>query len=145
MTGETRYVDDVFDPGTLTVKALRSPVHKGIIRKLDIARAEKLPGVHGIITAPMCPATPMATSPWIRLSWPRGDVRYIGEPIAAVAADTVEIANEAIDLIDLEIETADPGFRSPGGHEAGRAQGAARGKHPYGGKPTLPSGLQRGH
>jgi CO/xanthine dehydrogenase Mo-binding subunit len=50
VTGEATYVDDVFVPGTLTVKVLRSPLHKGIIKKLDVSKAEQLPGVHGVIT-----------------------------------------------------------------------------------------------
>ena len=51
VTGETRFVDDVIVPGTQTVKALRSPVIKGKIKKLDTSAAEAMPGVAGVITA----------------------------------------------------------------------------------------------
>lgn len=110
VTGEAQYVDDVFVPGTLAVKALRSPVHKGIIRKLDTAKAEKLPGVHGVITSADVPCNTYGYLTLDQKVLAEGDVRYMGEPVAAVAADTVEIANEALDLIDLEIERQTPVF-----------------------------------
>jgi CO/xanthine dehydrogenase Mo-binding subunit len=93
VTGETRYVDDVFIPGTLVVKALRSPIHKGIIRKLETGRAENLPGVHGISTAADVPCN---TYGCLTLDPPvlaEKHIRYKGEPLAAVAADKVEIAD----------------------------------------------------
>ncbi len=110
VTGEARYVDDVFVPGTLAVKALRSPVHKGIIKKLDTSKAEALPGVHGVIT---CEDVPCNTYGYLTLDQcvlAEGAVRYKGEPIAAVAADTVEIATEAVGLIQMEIEKQTPVF-----------------------------------
>ncbi|MBW1819425.1 MAG: molybdopterin-dependent oxidoreductase, partial [Deltaproteobacteria bacterium] len=110
VTGQARYVDDVFIPGTLVVKALRSPVHKGLIRKLDFSRAEKLPGVHGVITAADVPCNTYGYLTLDQAVLAEDAVRYMGEPIAAVAADTVEIANEALDLIDLDIEKQTPVF-----------------------------------
>ncbi|MEW5912221.1 MAG: molybdopterin cofactor-binding domain-containing protein [Thermodesulfobacteriota bacterium] len=110
VTGEATYVDDVFVPGTLAVKTLRSPVHKGIIKKLDVTRAEKLPGVHGVITWQDVPCNTYGYLTLDQHVLAEGDVRYKGEPIAAVAADTVEIANEALTLIDLEIEKQTPVF-----------------------------------
>jgi CO/xanthine dehydrogenase Mo-binding subunit len=110
VTGETRYVDDVFIPGTLVVKALRSPVHKGIIQKLETGRAEKLPGVHGIITAADVPCNTYGYLTPDQAVLAEKHIRYKGEPLAAVAADTVEIANEALDLIDLRIESQAPVF-----------------------------------
>jgi CO/xanthine dehydrogenase Mo-binding subunit len=110
VTGEATYVDDVFVPGTLAVKVLRSPLHKGFVKKLDVSRAEKLPGVHGVITWEDVPCN---TYGYLTLDQPvlaEKDVRYKGEPLAAVAADTVEIANEALDLIELEIEKQAPVF-----------------------------------
>jgi CO/xanthine dehydrogenase Mo-binding subunit len=110
VTGEARYVDDIFVPGTLAVKALRSPAHKGIIRKLDISKAEKLPGVHGVITASDVPCNTYGYLTLDQAVLAEKAVRYMGEPIAAVAADTVEIANEALDLIGLDIEQQTPVF-----------------------------------
>jgi len=110
VTGEAVYVDDVFVPGTLTVKVLRSPLHKGIIKKLDVAKAEQLPGVHGVITWEDVPCNTYGYLTLDQKVLAEGDVRYKGEPIAAVAADTVEIANEALGLIELELEKQTPVF-----------------------------------
>jgi CO/xanthine dehydrogenase Mo-binding subunit len=110
VTGQAIYVDDVFIPGTLAVKALRSPVHKGLIRKLDTSKAEKLPGVHGVITAADVPCNTYGFLTLDQAVLAEKAVRFMGEPVAAVAADTVEIANEAIDLIELDIEQQTPVF-----------------------------------
>jgi CO/xanthine dehydrogenase Mo-binding subunit len=110
VTGETRYVDDVVIPGTLVVKALRSPIHKGIIQKLDISRAEKLPGVHGIITASDVPCNAYGYLTLDQTVLADQHIRYKGEPLAAVAADTAEIAAEALDLIELKTESQTPVF-----------------------------------
>jgi CO/xanthine dehydrogenase Mo-binding subunit len=103
-------VDDIFIPGTLAVKALRSPVHKGIIRKLDTSRAEKFPGVKGVITAADVPCNTYGYLTLDQAVLADKAVRYMGEPIAAVAADNLEAANEALDLITLEIEQETPVF-----------------------------------
>ena len=50
VTGRTTYVDDVRVPGTLWVKALRSPHHSARILKVDTKPAEDMPGVHAVIT-----------------------------------------------------------------------------------------------
>src|SRR5829696_7705537 len=51
VTGQTRYVDDVSYPGMLWLKMVRSPVHRGILHKVDVSKAEAYPGVHAVITA----------------------------------------------------------------------------------------------
>ena len=51
VTGRTTYVDDIDLPGMLYTKVLRSPVHKGIIRHLDVSAAEQMPGVAAVISA----------------------------------------------------------------------------------------------
>jgi CO/xanthine dehydrogenase Mo-binding subunit len=109
-TGEATYVDDVFVPGTLAVKVLRSPLHKGVIKKLDVSKAEAMHGVHGVITWEDVPCNTYGYLTLDQLVLAEKEVRYKGEPIAAVAADTVEIANEAIALIDMEIEKQTPVF-----------------------------------
>jgi len=110
VTGETRYVDDVVIPGTLIVKALRSPIHKGMIHKLDTGRAEKLPGVHGVITAADVPCNTYGYLTLDQKVLAEKDIRYKGEPVAAVAADTAEIANKALELIELKTESQTPVF-----------------------------------
>ena len=51
VTARTTYVDDIQRPGMLYIKVLTSPVHKGIIRRLDVSAVEKMAGVAGVITA----------------------------------------------------------------------------------------------
>jgi len=50
VTGRTTFVDDVRVPGTLWVKALRSPAHNADIKRLDVSKAEAMEGVRAIIT-----------------------------------------------------------------------------------------------
>lgn len=110
VTGETRYVDDIFVSGALVVKVLRSPASKGVIKRLDMSKAAALPGVHGVITHEDVPCNSYGFLTLDQKVLAEGNVRYKGEPIAAVAADTVEIANEAVSLIKLEIEKQTPVF-----------------------------------
>jgi CO/xanthine dehydrogenase Mo-binding subunit len=98
VTGETRYVDDIFIPGTLMMKVLRSPVSKGQVCNIDTSGAERLPGVVGVITNEDVPNMhqdiPVLAS----------SIRYKGEPIAAVAAVDEDTALEAISKIKVDIE-----------------------------------------
>ena len=73
-------------------------------------RAEKLPGVHGIITAADVPCNSYGYLTLDQTVLAEKEIRYKGEPLAAVAADTAEIANEALDLIDLKTEAQTPVF-----------------------------------
>jgi CO/xanthine dehydrogenase Mo-binding subunit len=109
VTGRTRFVDDVRIPGTLWAKALRSPhPHAGIVR-LDTSKAERQPGVHGIITHDDVPKNVYghlealgvpADEPLLA----EDDVRYQGQPIAVVAAEDEATALAAVDLIEIEFE-----------------------------------------
>jgi CO/xanthine dehydrogenase Mo-binding subunit len=110
VTARTTYVDDVQKPGMLYLKVLTSPVHKGIIRRLDASAAAKMPGVAGVITAKDVPGTnayglipdqPVFTSE---------QIRYKGERLAAVAAVDEDTAVEALSKIKLEIEEKTPVF-----------------------------------
>jgi len=103
VTGETRFVDDVIVPGTQTVKALRSPVVKGKIKKLDMSAAEAMPGVAGVITANDVPCNAYGLVP-DQPVLAADAIRYKGEPIAAVAAMDEDTALEALEKIKLEIE-----------------------------------------
>src|SRR6059058_5346500 len=98
VTGRTQYVDDVRVRGTLWTKALRSPHHHAAIKKLDTSKAEALPGVRAI-------GIP-ADEPLLAVD----EVRYKGQPIAAVAADDEDIAREAVALIEIEYEEREPFF-----------------------------------
>lgn len=109
VTGETRFVDDVIVPGTLTVKAFRSPVSKGKIKNLDVSAAEALKGVAGVITAVDVPCNAYGLIPDQPVIAGEA-VRYKGEIIAAVAAVDEDTAMEALDKIKPDIEEEKPVF-----------------------------------
>jgi CO/xanthine dehydrogenase Mo-binding subunit len=107
-TGRTEFVDDVRVPGTLWVKALRSPSHHADITRLDVSAAAAMKGVRAVITADDVPLLEYghlsglgipADEPLLA----KGDVRYKGQPIAVVAADDEEIAQAAVDAIGLDL------------------------------------------
>jgi CO/xanthine dehydrogenase Mo-binding subunit len=109
VTGRTTYVDDVRVPGTLWAKALRSPHHHAAITKLDTTKAESMPGVHAVITWKDVPLLEYghlsalgipADEPLLA----KDEVRYLGQPIALVAADDERLAAEAVDAIEVEFE-----------------------------------------
>ncbi len=109
VTGRTTYVDDVRVPGTLVAKALRSPHHHAAITRLDTSRAERLPGVRAVVTHADVPKNVYghlealgvpADEPLLA----DGEVRYRGQPIAAVAAEDRETAHEALAAIEIEYE-----------------------------------------
>ena len=106
VTGRTTFVDDVRIPGTLWVKALRSPHHHAGITKLDTQPAEAMEGVHAVITWQDVPHLVYghlealgipADEPLLA----KDEVRYKGQPIALVAADTEELAAEAVSRIEI--------------------------------------------
>src|SRR3954468_10290637 len=115
VTGRTQYVDDVRVHGTLWTKALRSPHHSAVIRSLDTSRAEALPGVRAVVTHADVPHNVYghlealgvpADEPLLAVD----EVRYRGQPVAVVAADTVEAALEAVSLIEVDYEEREPLF-----------------------------------
>jgi len=104
VTGRAVYGTDVYMDGMLYGKLVRSPVPHAIIKKIDVSDALKLDGVKAIITAQDIPDRKMK---WLIDDQPllaRHKVRYIGEPIAAIAAETEEIAEEGANLIRVEYE-----------------------------------------
>ncbi len=108
VTGQTRFVDDIRIPGTLVVKALRSPVTKGTLRAIDISAAESLEGVAGVITHEDVPHNAFGLIPDRPVL--AETIRYRGEPIAAVAAIDEARALAALDRIEVEIEEEEPVF-----------------------------------
>ncbi len=109
VTGQTRYVDDVRVHGMLWARALRSPVHSAEIKKLDVSKAESMPGVHAVVTWEDVPLLEYghlealgipADEPLLA----KDEVRYKGQPIALVAAEDEETAEAAISAIEIEFE-----------------------------------------
>ena len=106
--GEAVYGADHREPGMLHARLLRSPVPSGSIRRLDLAASRDRPGVRGVFSAADAPV-PRA-GPVVRDQplFAADVVRYEGEPIAGVVADTEAEAKEALASIVLDIEPLAP-------------------------------------
>lgn len=102
--GEAIYSIDYAEVGMLHAKLLRSPLPAGSIKKLDVSLARRLPGVHAVVTAADAPVERGGAVVRDQPLFAGSLVRYEGEPIAGVVADTEEIAKEALKAIVLEIE-----------------------------------------
>lgn len=104
VTGRTRYAADIPQDGLLWGKVLRSPHPHARIRSIDASRARTAPGVRAVVTGRDVPGLYMGKQ--IRdmpvLCWDR--VRYIGDRVAAVAADTPGAAEAALSLIEVDYE-----------------------------------------
>ncbi len=110
VTGRAQYIDDMKRPNMLYAALLQSPVAHGKIIKLDTSRARELPGVVEIVTAKEAGNTRFGVSParYDETLFAIDTVRYVGEEIAAVAAEDLATALEAVRLIDCEIEDLSP-------------------------------------
>lgn len=104
VTGQAVYGFDLKMPGMLYVKVLRSPLPHARILNLDVSRAEKLPGVKAVITAKSQPMYLYGTDIKDTYFLAVDKVRYVGEPVAAVAALSQDIAEEALGLIQVDYE-----------------------------------------
>ncbi len=102
--GKALYAVDVALPNILWVKVLRSPIPHGKIKKIDITEAQKLPGVRVVLTGQEIAGIKIGKKIVDIPLLADGVVRYIGEKVAAVAAETEEAAERAVDLIDVEYE-----------------------------------------
>lgn len=109
VTGEATYTKDIELPGMLYAKFKKSTRPHAKIVEIDTEKAEELPGVRTVITGK---DVPFKFGKYIedRDILARKKVRYVGEPVAAVAADTEEIAEEAVELIEVEYEDLEPVF-----------------------------------
>ncbi len=104
VSGGAQYATDVVLPGMLWGKNVRSPHAHARIVSIDTARAKALPGVRAIITAADLPRKLVgrAVSDYEVLA--SEAVRFVGEPVGAIAADTLEIAEEAAQLVQVVYE-----------------------------------------
>ena len=103
VTGKAIFLDDFSVPHMLYGKTKRSPYPHARILSIDTSRAEALPGVRAVITHKNMPEQWGLGLPVHRLLM-EDKVYYVGDLVALIAADTVESAEEAIDLIDVEYE-----------------------------------------
>ncbi len=105
-SGEAQYLDDIRIPGMLHGRILRSPHPHAKIRSIDTRKAERVLGVKAVITAADTPKIPFCHMPVTPNKLPlcSNKVRFIGDEVAAVAALDVDIAEEAVSLIQVEYE-----------------------------------------
>lgn len=104
VSGSALFIDDIRLPNMLYAKIFRSPVAHGIIKKIDVSKAEKIPGVVKIVTGKeaqkymiggcIVDQTPIAVD----------KVRFVGEPVAAVIAEDADTARLALDYISVDID-----------------------------------------
>jgi carbon-monoxide dehydrogenase large subunit len=114
LRGRGQYVDDLHFDGMLHAAILRSSIPHGRLLSIDTTAAKALPGVVAVITAAdlgnQVPSIPLRLAPLIDLvpyeqpAIATGKVRYVGEPMAVVIATTAALAEDALDLLDYEIE-----------------------------------------
>ena len=114
LRGRGEYVDDLKPDGLLYAVILRSSVAHGRIKSIDTSAALRIPGVHGVITAKDMPGGPPIVpmrlqplpefKPFEQPVIADKKVRYVGEPMAVVLADTVAIGEDALEAIEIEIE-----------------------------------------
>ncbi|MBI2184168.1 MAG: xanthine dehydrogenase family protein molybdopterin-binding subunit [Thaumarchaeota archaeon] len=106
VTGRLTYVSDVEVPGMLHAKVLRSPFPHAKIKSIYTSKAERLQGVWAVLTGKETPGIPFGymDSMADKLPLCRDVVRFVGDEVAAVAADDPETALDALELIDVEYE-----------------------------------------
>ena len=119
VTGRARYGADNNMPGMLYGKILRSPHAHAVIKSVDASAAEALPGVHAVVTSADWPETSMKLTDLAEGSihnlgflsmnvLARGKALYKGHPVAAVAAVSPHVAEEATKLIKVDYEVLKP-------------------------------------
>ena len=104
VTGDARYTADVLLPGTLWAKTLRSPYPHARIARVDTSRAEKAPGVRAILTGADVRGILYGRRYRDISVLAQDRVRFIGERVAAVAADTLEQTEEALEFLEVDYE-----------------------------------------
>ncbi len=117
LRGEGRYTDDLNEPGQAYAYIVRSPHAHGVLKKIDFQTAKKMPGVLAVYTAAdMTQYGPhkclldfkqrdgSAMPRPVRKSLASGKVRFVGDPVACVVADTYLHAKDAAEAVELDIE-----------------------------------------
>ncbi|MFQ5872717.1 MAG: xanthine dehydrogenase family protein molybdopterin-binding subunit [Dehalococcoidia bacterium] len=114
VTGTGSYVDDIKIPGVLHAAILRSPHGHARIKSIDTAKAVNVPGVVAVFTyadlAPSIKPIPIRMVPlpglerYLQYPLASGIVRYVGEPVAIVVAESRYLAEDALDAIEVMYE-----------------------------------------
>src|SRR5512136_487730 len=102
------FAEDIqFGPGMLYARIVRSPHPHALIKSINVEQAKKFPGVKAVVTGEEFPGlTGLYLSD--RYIFARDRVRYVGDPVAGVAAISEEIAEKAVELIEVEYEVLQP-------------------------------------
>lgn len=123
LRGEGQYTDDVNRPGQVWCAMVRSPVAHGVIRAIDAAAAKDMPGVLAVYTAAELAAAGYGPMPYRvalkgrngsdiikpkRYALASGKVRFVGDPVACVIAETAAQAQDAAEAVRLDIESLPP-------------------------------------
>lgn len=117
LAGRGRYIEDVVVPGMLHAAFVRSDVARGRITGLDVEAARGLPGVRAVFTA--AELNPLVGETWWGMAgkdavYPpkvclaEDDVRFVGDPLAIVVADSRYLAEDGADLIEVDVEPGEP-------------------------------------
>ncbi len=107
VTGQAKYSDDLKFDGMLYAAAKRCGIPHGFLRKLDVSKAKALPGVVAVLTAEDIPGEHdhgLVVYDWPAIVGLNERVRYVGDSVAIVAAETQDIAEQAVRLIEAEFE-----------------------------------------
>jgi CO/xanthine dehydrogenase Mo-binding subunit len=108
VTGKALYSADLNLPGILWGRVLRSPISYGRIKSIDISQARQVPGVKAVITGEDVTGLRIGRCIYDTPVLADGVVRFIGEKVAAVATETEDAADQALDLIQVEYEELEP-------------------------------------
>jgi xanthine dehydrogenase molybdenum-binding subunit len=100
VTGEARYAEDFKKEGMVFARLLTSPLPAGRVVSIDYSEALAMPGVVGILTTEDLPQAPAPANPPLASD----EITFLGQPILAIAAETEQIAENAIEKIRIEFE-----------------------------------------
>src|SRR5919108_1907762 len=108
VTGKALYSADLNLPGILRGKVLRSPIPYGRIKRIDTSKAARVPGAKAVLTGQDVTGLRIGRCIYDTPVLADGVVRFVGEKVAAVAAETEEAAEQALDLIEVDYEEMEP-------------------------------------
>ncbi len=108
VTGAAIYTDDIqFGKNLLYARVKRSPYPHALIKSIDTSKAEALPGVKAVVTGKDFPNR-IGLYLKDKHIFALNRVRFVGEPVVGIAAVSEEIAEKAVDLVEVEYEVLDP-------------------------------------
>ena len=108
--GQTKYIDDMSFPGMIYAKIKRAGIAKARIKKIDLSEAEKMPGVMATLIGSEIPVNSFGPSYQDQPIIADKLIYHAGDPVAAVAATTEQLAADALEKIKIEYEQLEPIF-----------------------------------